>query len=135
METYHFLFEIALVLLSTKLLGLLTKRIAMPQVVGALLAGLLLGPAVLGVLNETSLMDQLSELGVIVLMFNAGMETDVAELKRSGKAAFIIALIGVLVPLAGGVRPGFFFQYRRKSNAGKRVYRRNTDCNLRQYYG
>ena len=66
METYHFLFEIALILLSTKLLGLLTKRIAMPQVVGALLAGLILGPAMLGVLHETSLMDQLSELGVIV---------------------------------------------------------------------
>ena len=47
-------------------------------------------------------MDQLAELGVIVLMFNAGLETDLGELKRSGKAAFVIALIGVLVPLAGG---------------------------------
>ena len=68
----------------------------------ALLAGLLLGPAMLGVLQETTLMDQLAELGVIVLMFNAGLETDLGELKRSGKAAFVIALIGVLVPLAGG---------------------------------
>ena len=68
----------------------------------ALLAGLLLGPAMLGVLQETTLMDQLAELGVIVLMFNAGLETDLGELKRSGKAAFVIAFIGVLVPLAGG---------------------------------
>ena len=73
---YHFLFEIAVILLSTKVLGILTKRFALPQVVGALLAGLLLGPAMLGVLQETTLMDQLAELGVIVLMFNAGLETD-----------------------------------------------------------
>ncbi len=100
--SYHFLFEIAVILLSTKVLGILTKRFALPQVVGALLAGLLLGPAMLGVLRETALMDQLAELGVIVLMFNAGLETDLTELKRSGRAAFLIALCGVLVPLAGG---------------------------------
>ncbi|WP_209342301.1 cation:proton antiporter [Flavonifractor sp. AGMB03687] len=99
---YHFLFEIAVILLSTKVLGIVTKRFALPQVVGALLAGLLLGPAMLGVLQETTLMDQLAELGVIVLMFNAGLETDLGELKKAGKSAFIIALIGVLVPLAGG---------------------------------
>lgn len=97
-----FLFEIAVILLSTKVLGIVTKRFALPQVVGALLAGLLLGPAMLGILQETTLMDQLAELGVIVLMFNAGLETDLGELKKAGRSAFIIALIGVLVPLAGG---------------------------------
>lgn len=96
------MFEIAVILLSTKVLGIVTKRFALPQVVGALLAGLLLGPAMLGVLQETTLMDQLAELGVIVLMFNAGLETDLGELKKAGTSAFIIALIGVLVPLAGG---------------------------------
>lgn len=89
-------------MLSTKVLGIVTKRFALPQVVGALLAGLLLGPAMLGVLQENTLMDQLAELGVIVLMFNAGLETDLGELKKAGRSAFIIALIGVLVPLAGG---------------------------------
>ena len=54
MESYNFLFSVAIILLSTKLLGILTKRIAMPQVVGALLAGLVLGPAMLGVLHETA---------------------------------------------------------------------------------
>lgn len=96
------MFEIAVILLSTKVLGIVTKRFALPQVVGALLAGLLLGPAMLGVLQETTLMDQLAELGVIVLMFNAGLETDLGELKKAGRSAFVIALIGVLVPLAGG---------------------------------
>lgn len=102
MESYHYLLELAIILFFTKALGIITKKFAMPQVVGALLAGLLMGPAVFGVLHETDLLDTLAELGVIVLMFDAGMETDLNELKRSGKAAFVIALIGVLVPLAGG---------------------------------
>ena len=115
MDGYRFLVDIALVLLSTKLLGLLTKRFAMPQVVGALLAGLILGPAALGVLQETDLMDQLSELGVIVLMFNAGLGTDVTELKRSGKAASLIALIGVIVPLVAGFALASFFNTGEKA--------------------
>ena len=109
MESYNFLFSVAIILLSTKLLGILTKRIAMPQVVGALLAGLVLGPAMLGVLHETAFLDQCAEIGVIVLMFTAGLETDIAELKRSGRASFVIALCGVLVPLAGGFLLSWFF--------------------------
>ncbi len=102
MNSYHYLLELALILFFTKALGIVTKKFAMPQVVGALLAGLLMGPAVFGVLHETELLNALAELGVIVLMFHAGMETDLDELKRSGKAAFVIALIGVLIPLAAG---------------------------------
>ena len=83
MLSYEFLFDIALILMSTKLLGLLTKKIQLPQVVGALLAGLILGPACLNVLHETDFILQLSELGVIVLMFTAGLETDMKELKKS----------------------------------------------------
>lgn len=109
MDTYQFLFDLALILLSTKLLGLLTKRFQLPQVVGALLAGLLLGPAVLGAIKETTFIHASAEIGVIVLMFCAGMETDIHELKKSGKAAFIIALIGVIVPLIGGFAVAYFF--------------------------
>jgi Kef-type K+ transport system membrane component KefB len=74
----------------------------MPQVVGALLAGLIMGPAMLNILNETNFIKQMAELGVIVLMFTAGLETDIQELKKTGKASFVIALMGVLLPLAGG---------------------------------
>ena len=59
--TYRFLMDLALILLSTKLLGMLTKKIQMPQVVGALLAGLILGPAMLNILSETEFITQLSE--------------------------------------------------------------------------
>ncbi|MGI6115276.1 cation:proton antiporter [Luoshenia tenuis] len=109
MESYKFLFDLALILLSTKVLGLLTKRFSMPQVVGALLAGLILGPAVLGVITQTDFIHATAELGVVVLMFCAGMETDIKELKKSGAASFVIALIGVIVPLAGGFAVAYFF--------------------------
>ena len=92
MLSYEFLFDIALILMSTKLLGLLTKKIQLPQVVGALLAGLILGPACLNVLHETDFILQLSELGVIVLMFTAGLETDMKELKKTGKASIIASV-------------------------------------------
>lgn len=102
MEEYGYLLTIAIILLSTKVLGLFTKRIKLPQVVGALLAGLILGPAVLGVVTETEFLKYISEIGVIVLMFAAGLETDINELKKTGLKSFLIALIGVIVPLAGG---------------------------------
>lgn len=102
MHSYDYLFDLALILLSTKVLSMITKRFSLPQVVGALLAGLLMGPAVLNILKETDFIVQVSEIGVIVLMFTAGMETDITELKKSGKASFVIALLGVLVPLVGG---------------------------------
>jgi Kef-type K+ transport system membrane component KefB len=100
--SYKFLLDLALILITTKLFGLATRRVQMPQVVGALLAGLILGPACLNVLQETDFITQCAELGVIVLMFAAGLETDIHELQKTGKASFIIALIGVLVPLGGG---------------------------------
>ena len=83
--SYHFLLDLSLILLSTKVLGLVTKRFKMPQVVGALLAGLVLGPAMLNVLTETEFITQMAELGVIILMFTAGLETDIKELKRRAK--------------------------------------------------
>ena len=100
---------LALILLSTKVFGLLTRRVRLPQVVGALLAGLILGPACLGILHQTDFIYQVSEIGVIVLMFCAGLETDIDELKRTGKASFVIALFGVLIPLVGGFAVAAYF--------------------------
>lgn len=109
MNSYSYLLDLAIILLFTKVLGLMTKKVQMPQVVGALLAGLILGPAGFGILSETSFIHEVAEIGVIVLMFCAGMETDIKELKASGKASFIIALCGVVVPLLGGFAAAYFF--------------------------
>ena len=109
MESYQFLFDLAIILISTKVFSILTKKFQMPQVVGALFAGLLLGPALLNVLKGTDFIHQVAEVGVIVLMFSAGLETDIKELKRSGKASLVIAIIGVIVPLAGGYFLAYIF--------------------------
>lgn len=109
MEDYGFIFDLAMILLSTKAMGLVTKKFHMPQVVGALLAGLVFGPACLNIIQDTSFIEATAEIGVILLMFGAGMETDINELKKSGKSSFVIALIGVVVPLLGGYLVAWFF--------------------------
>ena len=105
--SYHYLLDLALILLSTKLLGIATGKFQMPRVVGALLAGLILGPAVLNILSETAFLTQLSELGVIVILFAAGMGTDLRELRSAGKSGFLVALCGVLVPMLMGTAFGW----------------------------
>lgn len=125
MEGYGFLFDLALILLSTKLFGLVTRKFKMPQVVGALAAGLILGPAMLNVLQETDFITELSEVGVIVLMFTAGLETDIQELKNTGKASFVIALIGVLVPLGGGFALAHFFNNEAIAGPGANIFLQN----------
>lgn len=102
MDSYRFVLDVALILLTTKLFAILTKRVDLPQVVGALVAGMILGPSMLGIVSSTEFLVQVSELGVIVLMFTAGLQTDINELKSSGKASFWIALCGVCVPWLGG---------------------------------
>lgn len=119
---FKYLLVLAAILLTTKLLGLFSRRIQLPQVVGALVAGVLLGPVVnafMGVgtadgffssaAGSDQLFGMLSELGVIVLMFGAGLETDIHEMRKCGKASFIIALIGVIAPLVLGGFVSYFF--------------------------
>lgn len=101
--THRFLLDLTLILLSTKIFGMVTKKLKLPQVVGALIAGVVLGPTCIGILHETEFITQLSSVGVIVLMFTAGLETDVSELKKTGKASALAAVFGVIIPLIGGL--------------------------------
>lgn len=109
MEDYSFLLYLAIILFSTKFFGLMSERIHMPQVVGALMAGVLLGPSVLNVVQQTDFLTKSAEIGVIMLMFLAGLETDLDELKANGKVSFVVALLGVIVPLIGGFLTYYFF--------------------------
>ena len=113
MESYSFLLFLAIIMVSTKILGLFTRKIHMPAVVGALVAGVILGPSCLNLITLTGdtgvFLEQMAEIGVILLMFNAGLETDLSELKKNGVASFVTALIGVIVPLIGGFLGYAFF--------------------------
>lgn len=102
MLSYDFFLDLAIILLCTKLFGVIAKKLQLPQVVGALIAGLVLGPTLLNLVHESEFIDKMAELGVIVIMFTAGMETDIKQLKSTGKASMIIALLGILLPLGGG---------------------------------
>ena len=129
MEEYGYLLFIAIVLISTKCLGLVTKRFHMPQVVGALVAGLIIGPACLNLSSimlvgeSNSMIHSLSEIGVIVLMFSAGLETDIQKLKKSGLASLVIALLGVIVPCVGGALIAHFFTDSTGITAEAAMYR------------
>ena len=114
--SYRYLLDLALSLLSTKLLSLVTKRFKLPQVVGALLAGLILGPAVFNIIHETDFIKQLAEVGVIVLLFNAGLESNLSEFKKSGETSFIVAVMGVMIPLIGGTILAYCINHGKVEN-------------------
>lgn len=96
------LWDLALILAVTKLGGLLSRKAKMPEVLGALLAGVIIGPVCLNLVQYDDNIKLLSNLGVIFLMFLAGLETDLEQFKKAGKSSFVIALLGVLVPLILG---------------------------------
>ena len=102
MEAYSVCKDLAIIIIAAKLLGILARKLKAPQVVGEIIAGLLIGPSVLGWVQTSDFLAQMAEIGVILLMFSAGLQTDLKELLRTGPVAFLIACSGVFVPLAGG---------------------------------
>ncbi|MEJ8546338.1 monovalent cation:proton antiporter-2 (CPA2) family protein [Brevibacillus borstelensis] len=104
------IFELAIILLASKIAGDLAARIGQPSVLGKLLIGIILGPAVLGVITSTDIISELSEVGVILLMFLAGLETDIDEFKRTGKASAYVGIVGILVPLSIGYATGLLMK-------------------------
>lgn len=94
-----FIGKIALILIATLLAAAISQRLGMPAVIGQLVVGVILGPGVFGVLQNTHLMHAGSEIGVIILMFIAGIESDLDLLKKYFKPAISVAAIGVLFPM------------------------------------
>lgn len=95
----HFLGELILILITTVLLGQLFSRLNMPAVIGQLLSGIILGPAILGWVHPDSIVALFSEFGVILLMFLAGLESDLDLLKKYFKLSFTVAAVGVILPV------------------------------------
>lgn len=102
MESYIVFKDLAIIIIAAKFLGIVARKLKAPQVVGEIIAGLLIGPSILGLVNQTDFLVQMAEIGVILLMFSAGLETDLKELMKTGPIATVIACAGVFVPLVLG---------------------------------
>lgn len=99
----RYLLDLAIILFAAKLFGIAGKKVGIPEVVGEILAGLVVGSTVLGFVKESDFLSKMAEIGVIMLMFEAGLGTNLKELKKSGLKATLIACAGVLVPIILGV--------------------------------
>ena len=118
-DVMHILLDCGIILASTKAFGMLTRKLGLPQVVGMIIAGLLIGPALFsgtgfpGLIHPTdaemNVLKSFSQIGVVFILFSSGLETDFREMKRSGVAATCIALAGVLVPIALGTVVSLLF--------------------------
>lgn len=102
MEIYAVFKDLAIILVSAKILGLLARKMKVPQVVGEIVAGLLIGPSALGLVGQTSFLTQMAEIGVILLMFSAGLGTNLKNMIKTGPFACLVAVCGVAVPLILG---------------------------------
>ena len=102
MESFVIFRDLAIIIISAKLFGIVARKCKAPSVVGEILAGLVIGPSVLGLVELSTSLTVLAEIGVVLMMFSAGLETNLKELLKTGPIALLIACCGVFVPLVGG---------------------------------
>ena len=102
MESYLVFKDLAIIIIAAKFFGIAARKCKAPQVVGEIIAGLIIGPSVLGWVAQSDFLAQMAEIGVILLMFSAGLETDLKELVKTGPIAALIACAGVFIPLICG---------------------------------
>jgi len=110
-SSFYFLFELAVILITVKLMGHLSVRIGQPSVFGKLLVGIILGPSLLNIIHPNPLISELAEIGVILLMFLAGLETDLQEFKKNAFASTTVAIGGVVLPFIGGMVLALLFGF------------------------
>ena len=120
MDSYTIFKDIAIILVAGKFCGLCARRLKVPSVVGEIVAGLLVGPCVFGLVQPSDFLTQMAEIGVVLLMFSAGLESDTQELLRSGPKALAIATSGVLLPLDAGT--GLFLLFYGGDNSERNLF-------------
>ncbi|MBR6959206.1 MAG: cation:proton antiporter [Clostridiales bacterium] len=109
MEKFLIFKSLAIIIIASKLFGLGARKIKVPQVAGEIFAGILIGPSLLGLVQYSDFLGQMAEIGVIIIMFTAGLETRLSELRKTGIKALLIACSGVFVPLVLGTLLYFAF--------------------------
>jgi len=95
------LLSLFLVFIAAQITSELAQRMKMPGVVGEIIAGVIIGPSVLGWIAPGQVLDALAEIGVVLLLFAVGLETRLEDLKRVGLAAFMVGVLGVVIPFGG----------------------------------
>lgn len=106
-----FLLNITMILAFTKLGGMLSKRLGMPSVLGQVMTGIILGPTILGWLKPDLFLDEVGQIGVILLMFLAGLDTEMEQMSKLGKRSLLVAAGGVLLPFILGIILVFFWRH------------------------
>lgn len=102
MNTGRVLLDILVLLVAAKVAAELAERVRLPAVLGEIIAGVIIGPSALGLVKPSEVLAVLGELGVILLLVQVGMETDLRELGRVGKSSLSVAVVGVVIPFFGG---------------------------------
>ena len=98
--------DLALILIIAKAAAELSERVRVPAVIGEIVAGIVIGPSLLGLVEPSDAIRVLAEVGVIILLAEVGLEMDLDELRKVGRASVIVALIGVAVPMSSGFFAG-----------------------------
>ncbi|CAI2549856.1 cation:proton antiporter [Apilactobacillus sp. EABW-1NA] len=96
-----YILSVSIILLASLITGKIFTKISLPPVVGQLIAGVIIGPAILNIVKPTNLISSLAELGVILLMFIAGLESDLKLLKKYFKPSIVVAIMGIIFPVVG----------------------------------
>lgn len=102
METHTFFLYLLIILLTARILAELALKLKAPSVIGELLAGVVLGPSLLGWLEPTQAIKLMAEIGIILLLFEVGLETDLKRLARTGAKSVLVAIVGFVLPLVLG---------------------------------
>ena len=107
----EFLGILCLILITTTLAGVACKRVGIPAVIGQLLVGIVLGPAMLNIVHQDVFVHDFSEIGVIMLMFIAGMECELELLKKYAKPSVMVAILGIVLPVGFTMLIGQLFAF------------------------
>ncbi|HEY5738542.1 MAG TPA: cation:proton antiporter, partial [Gammaproteobacteria bacterium] len=99
MDTSLTILQVAAILIAARIFGELATWLRVPVVIGEILAGVILGPSLLAFVEPQGLIQVLAEIGIILLLFQVGLETDVGELARSGSKSVVVAIGGFALPL------------------------------------
>lgn len=108
METHDFFLYLLVILLTARLFAEFAVRLQAPSVIGELLAGVVLGPSLLGWIEPVETIKLMAEIGIILLLFEVGLETDVKRLVRTGMKSFVVAIAGFVLPLMLGFALGYW---------------------------